>query len=602
MQKLATLIQVKDHEVKSHTPRSFGSLLPAEQKWDSQLMVSNEALRIAQDPVFLPPAKKAKTIRKTPLEIRTFTPDDIIPVVMAAYGNQHKFNIDLRKEKGCMMHFLADERFGVRYLHPTEIAQLHGVTSRYFAQRNFTDAWRFLGNQITPFHAMIVLTGACAIIPSIQPTPKLKDVYDTWEFQRLKNQNAFLTMGKAGYVLRHMNYDDDLTSCQHANLDRMLKRHATEMLPANQWWELDGFHDMPAVELMQSDDVQRENVHSEQLPMLQALSPVSTEKDPSEITETMPFRITIKATLHLPARNIAFWVASNVQPSQLPTLWNVPCEVTYQDGEIHMYPQDTATLNLEHSTVTFLLKSLCDENSRRLLSKAFADAFDKDTLHALGRSITVCHDAETQILFAPAEFGTPLHITAFATCLATVLTRTMLDALQASDGILVRIKWQSRTLWTGHIDPAIHAESLTQALMYTLSPVMKLRGVRLIHGAKQFASGPIHQCINPNKTSSEVKLHVSYELCGGGGPTSTKGQLKQQVSNSVAAWMLENGQELSWINSNLEEIIDSIGINRVPIVQQPAGNRRDSQLHQLLIDSAIKLPEIPKKIQNRQNT
>jgi hypothetical protein len=88
-------------------------------------------------------------------------------------------------------------------------------------------------------------------------------------------------------------------------------------------------------------------------------------------------------------------------------------------------------------------------------------------------------------------------------------------------------------------------------------------------------------------------------MCGGAGPTATKTQLKQQVRNAIASWMLENNIELSWINNNLEKIIDEIGIKRfVPVIQQPSSNRRDSQLQQILTEASVQLPAAPAKTQH----
>ena len=63
--------------------------------------------------------------------------------------------------------------------------------------------------------------------------------------------------------------------------------------------------------------------------------------------------------------------------------------------------------------------------------------------------------------------------------------------------------------------------------------------------------------------------------------------------------MLENNIELPWINDNLEKLIDDIGMKRcVPVIQQPSSNKRDSQLHQILKEAAIQLPQPTPKVQH----
>jgi hypothetical protein len=244
-----------------------------------------------------------------------------------------------------------------------------------------------------------------------------------------------------------------------------------------------------------------------------------------------------------------------------------------------------------------------DVDSRKILAKNFATAITRETLNDLGRYVTVKHGETTQIQFSPAEFGTPLHPEAFPTCIAIMLTRSCLDTMQCHNGVPITIKWNSRPLWSGTMDSLATAEIITTALMYTLSPVMKLKAVRLVQKGKQFASGPLCQCVDSKQPDANLTFFVTFELVGGAGPAATKTQLKQQVRNALAAWMLEMGQELSWIHSHLEEIVDNIGVKRlVPIIQQPAGTRRDSQLQQILNDAAIKLPEVVTKVQQSMNT
>ena len=231
-----------------------------------------------------------------------------------------------------------------------------------------------------------------------------------------------------------------------------------------------------------------------------------------------------------------------------------------------------------------------DEMSRKLLAKVFAHAITKETLFVLGRAVSIEHDEHTIVAFGHAECGTPAPPAVLPMCFAIALTRSALDALQSEDGLPVIFKWCSRVLWKGNIDKFVTAEVVKTIMMYTLAPVMHLREVRLVHGAKQFASGPFQLFEHPSNLDTVFLL--SFELCGGAGQISTKGQLRQQVRNSFAAWLLETGIELQWVQQHLEQIIDDIGVKQlVPIIQQPASAKRDSQLKQALEDAKIRLPE-----------
>ena len=130
-------------------------------------------------------------------------------------------------------------------------------------------------------------------------------------------------------------------------------------------------------------------------------------------------------------------------------------------------------------------KGICtikgDLTSRRLIASVLASALTKSTLQELGRHVPIIHqDHTTEVVFASAEHrvAAPPHV--FPTCVATALTRMMLDTLATDDGIANYLNRGSGPLWTGHMDKNVSAEILTSILQYTFSPVAHLKAVRLI--------------------------------------------------------------------------------------------------------------------------
>ena len=119
------LVQIPSEAVKQHTPKSFKAIFPPTDNMDSQLRISKDMMQIVQSHEFLPPAKKRKLADKTPLQLRTYQHDEKLPVIMAAYGSQHKLNADMLRSKGCLAHFIQDDQEGPRLLHPAEIAMIH---------------------------------------------------------------------------------------------------------------------------------------------------------------------------------------------------------------------------------------------------------------------------------------------------------------------------------------------------------------------------------------------------------------------------------------------------------------------------------------------
>jgi hypothetical protein len=165
--------------------------------------------KIVQSHDFLPAAKKRKT-NQTPLELRTIARSEKLPVIMAAYGSQHRFSLNTLRERGCLAHFIQDDLHGPRLLHPGEIAMLHGLMDRYFATADFTLAWKFLGNMIAPIHSLMTLQIALQVIPRFATIAKTINVFQTWSDHRLKTCQAILTKGIGGSFLRRLIWEEDL--------------------------------------------------------------------------------------------------------------------------------------------------------------------------------------------------------------------------------------------------------------------------------------------------------------------------------------------------------------------------------------------------------
>ena len=668
------LVQIPNQTEPTQTPRSFQAIFPPMDSMDAQLYISDDMMQVVNNKEFLPAAKRRRITTKTPLQMRTCTQDETLPVIMAAYGNQHKLNPNMLKDKGCLAHFLHDDRVGPRLLHPCEIAMLHGVNGRFFAMKDFSTAWKILGNQITPVHAMFALTGACKLLECTVDDITILQVIDTWHSHRLKTTNSILNRGKAGYVIRHMIYDEDITDIQHENLHQFVQNHSKGLLPEGKFWDLDGFHDMHLPE----DEVPA-NMTKEDLSQVTAIDPATPSGD---LTPTQPFAVTLKAIIQSAKWTMPFWFASDVVPQDMPLLWQTTCDVQFVQGECHLQAGPQPMVAIDHNLVVMMtdqrltvyaykdndFHSFCvrtcqtgdifdqfgqvsphmpfnqdviiidkklqhgqlnidialaiaafqnctevyqydvvtdkwsckltgDGASRQIVAAILAKCITKESLHTLGKHVAVKHGETTTIDFGAAEAGATAPPSVFSTCVAVMMTRSMLDTLQTPDGVHITIKWKGRPLWSGQIDCHITAEVLTTLLMYTLSPVAHLREVRLIIKGKQFCSGDFQQW-KQQDGNPPITVHLGFEMCGGAGQAATKSQLKQQVRNSIASWMLENNIELSWINSNLEKIIDDIGVKRfVPVIQQPSSHKRDSQMQQILKEAAIQLPEAPAKVQ-----
>ena len=238
-----------------------------------------------------------------------------------------------------------------------------------------------------------------------------------------------------------------------------------------------------------------------------------------------------------------------------------------------------------------------DDHSRKWVGLTIANAIAPETLKEMGRTVTILNQHKHRIEFRPCEAFAAVPPNVMPMCLAVALARMIMDSLAQVDGMPISFKWGNRILWSGKIDPTVTSEIVTALLMHALAPVTLMREVRLIHKAKRFASGRFELFRDQLKDDAPLLFFLGLEMTGGAGSNMNKGHFRQQIRNSVAAWCLELGVELSWLNINLEAFIEEVGVKQLaPIIQQPACAKRDSQLHQLFANSSIKLPETKPKM------
>jgi hypothetical protein len=83
-QQLIEHLKLPQDDILDHTPKSFQALLPFAKIADPQLKISDDMKKIVQDQNYLPAAKRRKLGDKTPMQMRTYSQDQKLPVIMAA--------------------------------------------------------------------------------------------------------------------------------------------------------------------------------------------------------------------------------------------------------------------------------------------------------------------------------------------------------------------------------------------------------------------------------------------------------------------------------------------------------------------------------------
>ena len=142
-----------------------GAWTPLFRACSSELQVSDDALKAATDPFFLPVEWKngcIDTLLTTEdcLTLRMVNPwGPLVSSCMSQYGNQHNLSQRLLRRKGLLSFFIRDGRAprGFRLMDPLEFAWLLGWGPTRWP-RDTCLAFKILGNCVAPLHAKIAQT------------------------------------------------------------------------------------------------------------------------------------------------------------------------------------------------------------------------------------------------------------------------------------------------------------------------------------------------------------------------------------------------------------------------------------------------------------
>lgn len=151
-----------------------------------------------------------KSMRGQLSKQRSTTTTDIMPVLMASYGSQHRINPSLLKKKGLYGHFLAEPskenpacKF-LRWWHPIELGMMFGPFNMLFLRKPKNLAYQHLGNAITTPHAIFAIS---TIVPLIfEDAPSHTSRSNLLEFlttRMTKTNSCFLEHDKCWIVAKH---------------------------------------------------------------------------------------------------------------------------------------------------------------------------------------------------------------------------------------------------------------------------------------------------------------------------------------------------------------------------------------------------------------
>ena len=201
--------------------------------------------------------------------------------------------------------------------------------------------------------------------------------------------------------------------------------------------------------------------------------------------------------------------------------------------------------------------------------------------------------------FSASTTSCPLPPQGFWNLLSVRASRKILDELSHDEGMPVTIKWLSRPLWKGKLAPNVTMNQLEGILEATMMPALCPAMPRMIHNGKR-ATGPLQ--VGEMKIAAHAEsilIHIGHSLVGGG-----KEHTRTQIKNAIASTLLENGFDLKWVTSAVEDVLTKAGSTQAMYAaQMPGGTNRFEKVIQLIKDCQIDIPsENSSKQPSRQHT
>ncbi len=221
------------------------------------------------------------------------------------------------------------------------------------------------------------------------------------------------------------------------------------------------------------------------------------------------------------------------------------------------------------------------------------------SVEACGFQIQTLETAEGHtITFVPSSDKCPVPYHAFRVLLSVAAFRYFMRFWQ-EDGQSIVLKWLSRPLWHGSIDPTTKIEAILKLADSVFFPFTSQLQHRLVHkGQQAIPERHFSEFVATDPSQKPLTFHITAQCHGGGGQgTTTKAGHRIQVKNSLASVLLEEGYELKWVSDCVEALLDKHGIKGVSAISSmPPGPAKFRDLKHLLEQCNISMPVNPTKL------
>eukprot|EP00438_Fugacium_kawagutii_P001525 Skav207803 [mRNA] locus=scaffold381:49411:61915:+ [translate_table: standard] len=577
-----------------HGPIQHGTVLFTDDVADPQLVITDKIRAIVSNPSLLPGRRSTRVTPKQAFDERCHNGWQILPCFLASYGQQHLFNDVSKHDRGCLAHYARIGGAAARHWHPAEVALHHGLYGPLLLSDDFIESWEGLGNQIAVPHAAFLVVNVCQMLNKIPGDWNLAEALVFFDQHKTTNKNLVIQHTDAGLWLSDSEHDPLDTQAIQAVQD-VIQRCGYGFLPTGRYSFVPNLNDedtnMVLTLSMHPDTMQPCNLFCALVRQSFILAPL----DEHTSLHTM------KQDLHVHNLFDAFGEFPDgveVAPKGGFTDFHIPHQLAIDPIVVIAAAfQATSIIFHKDADLDALTVQIQGEPAAiKTIVNLFTFAWDVSTLDALNKDLLVCtNDDHVKVSFQTKKDKGSFPPGIFAKMVAVAAFRSVIDTLKHVDGLQVRFKWLYRPLWEGSLHPELAIETLLMLIQYLLSPAAHFTPYRLVHLGKQACGGSLQDHVRSDGRLATFHL-IAPQQGGTGGPPSTKTQHRQQLKNSLATSLLEQGFELGWINNHLDKMIDAVGVrNVVPVASEPPGVMRNTKIGQLFTNAGIPLPTKPSK-------
>ena len=302
------------------TPESIGAIFPKEVPGLQNLIITPLMKSCAMDSTFLPHNMRSQFAFATGeqiLQARCHRIHEILPTVMALYGQQHTLTRATLENKGFFGFFLIDYEQRTRLMHPLEIALTHLVHGRIFVASDFNRTWHHLGNQITWPHALVMMVNALNQLRSQKPKLSMDFIFAKMIDCHMKIPRTISVTGNKGSIFADFNevLIDPETMLRH--YESLCNDEYAFWLPENHAWA-------PSKGLFPLDI---QLAQDELMPASPVSAATELDEESMEIQQTLPFQPLLKVRMHHKDQSTTFWVDPDLSIWDMEQLFGFQCQV-----------------------------------------------------------------------------------------------------------------------------------------------------------------------------------------------------------------------------------------------------------------------------------